>query len=404
MMEKSVIAASWPAPRSIPLPPAPPVPRDEIARRIRAVRREMEKAGVHAIVLTDPKNIHYLSGYVSMGWVYNARPSMAALTLDGMALFGSLAEARTVELTSRPFEGVYYDGYLPEACATAEIWISSKVPAAGRKVAVDYGQDFHGRGSLELVSALSRLCADGKPISAWDILWNARLIKSRFEAELKRVAFDIVNRAFDTAIASARLGMPEYELCQMVQAQTFLNGAETADPIAMLFAKGDFAYGRPPSDRLLEVGHYIWTDFRATYGGYPADRNRIARAGEPKKWEIEAYTKVRSLTVDLAASVKPGMSCADLYRRFEVMWANADLGPLYKHVSRIGHGGGLDVTEPPSISRVDETEIRPGMILHLEPKLEKDGAVFQFEEVVFVTETGCEFLSALSPESIPLVR
>jgi Xaa-Pro aminopeptidase len=363
----------------------------------------MAKAGIDVIVLTDQKNVSYLTDYQSLSWSYHARPVFAAISAKDVVVFGSLAEARTVEVRERSFSARYYDGYLSEGVAAIAAWIRETVPGP-RRTAVDYGQDFWGRGSLELVEALSDLSHDGKPASAWQVLWNVRVIKSRFEAELKRIAFDIVNSAFDIAIAAARLGMPEYQLCQMVQAQIFLNGAETADPITMLFSKGDFSYGRPASDRRLESGHYIWTDFRATYGGYPADRNRIARAGEPAPWEVNVYTRVRALTVALAASVKPGMSCADLYTRFERMWTDADLGPLYSKVSRIGHGGGLDVTEPPSISRVDATEIRPGMILHLEPKLERDGAVFQFEEVIFVTETGCEALSALSPETIPVVR
>ncbi|RWD77980.1 MAG: aminopeptidase P family protein, partial [Mesorhizobium sp.] len=58
----------------------------------------------------------------------------------------------------------------------------------------------------------------------------------------------------------------------------------------------------------------------------------------------------------------------------------------------------------PSLSKTDSTVIQPGMIFHIEPKLERDGAVFQFEEVVFVTDSGVEFLSDLSPETVPVIR
>ncbi|NGO53895.1 aminopeptidase P family protein [Mesorhizobium camelthorni] len=385
-----------------PLPPAPAVPIDEIKRRRLAVMEEMARSNIDVIVLTDHQNIQYLTDYQSLSWTYNARPVLAAISTADLQLFGSLAEARTVEARERSFTAHYYDGYLPEAVDVIAGWIKQAGPGL-RRIAVDYGSDSRGLGSLELIDALADLSLDGRVVSACDVLWNVRLIKSRFEAEMKRISFDIVNRAFDTVIASAYIGIPEYELCQKLQAQIYLNGAETAAPIAMLFSKGDFAYGRPPSERMLVEGHYIWTDFRSTYGGYPADRNRIARAGMPSSWEVETYDKVRRLTIGLASSVKPGMSCAELYTRFERMWRDADLGARYSKVSRIGHGGGLDITEPPSISPVDNTEIRPGMILHLEPKLERDGAVFQFEEVVYVTEDGCEFLSELSPETIPVV-
>jgi hypothetical protein len=44
------------------------------------------------------------------------------------------------------------------------------------------------------------------------------------------------------------------------------------------------------------------------------------------------------------------------------------------------------------------------MILHVEPKLEIDGAIFQFEEVVYVTKEHNEFLAELCPERLPIVR
>jgi Xaa-Pro aminopeptidase len=267
--------------------------------------------------------------------------------------------------------------------------------------AIDYGQDMFGRGTLALVEGLRS--SNAGVIEAADLLWDVRKIKTSFEAELKRVSYKIVNNAFDAAIAEARMGMTELALCRLVQAQIVMMGAERFDPIAMLFSKGDFIYNRPAGTRRLEPGHTIWTDFRSYYGGYPADRNRIARAGEPTAWERSAYTKVRDLTLDLARGVRPGMTGGDVYRRFETLWTDAGLGEVYGLASRIGHGGGMDITEPPSLAR-DSTEIiAAGMILHIEPKLEQNGAVFQFEEVIHVGHDANDFLSDLSPPAIPVI-
>ncbi|MEM5461112.1 M24 family metallopeptidase [Paraburkholderia phytofirmans] len=85
------------------------------------------------------------------------------------------------------------------------------------------------------------------------------------------------------------------------------------------------------------------------------------------------------------------------------LWTELKLGDRRGKVSRIGHGGGLDVTEPPSLSASDATIIRPGMVLHIEPKVERDGAMFQFEEVVFVRDDGIDFLTPLSPAEIPVI-
>lgn len=197
--------------------------------------------------------------------------------------------------------------------------------------------------------------------------------------------------------------MSERELCSDIQARTLKYGADRADPIAMTFGRGDLIYNRPPTDRVLRRDDYIWTDFRAPYGGYPADRNRIARAGSAPASERASYASVRDLTLELAGGIRPGLLCRDIFETYRQLWASAGLPQPYALISRIGHGGGLDVTEPPSLSAFDKTEILPGMILHLEPKLELDGAVFQFEEIVHVTDTGVEFISALSPIDLPIV-
>ncbi|TIR15785.1 MAG: aminopeptidase P family protein [Mesorhizobium sp.] len=387
-----------------PLPPSPAVPMAELELRISRARAEMRRAELDVIVLTDPKNVQYFTDYRPLYMVNKTRPILAVITHERLLVTASLSQIKLLEGLPRVFSAVSYFGYLAEAIDVLADQITN-IPASTRKrIAIDYGQDMLGHGSLHLVDRLRDLSSGHLVKSANDVLWRVRLIKTPFEAEMKKIAFDIVNTAFDQTIANAYVGISEFELCQMMQAQIYLNGAESADPIPMLFSDGDFFYSRHPSDRKLREGHYIWTDFVATYGGYPADRNRIARCGEPSDWEIDTYERTRSLTIELAKSFKPGLRCCDIYSNFQRLWKEADLGQVYGLVSRIGHGGGLDATEPPSISATDETVIEPGMIFHVEPKLEKDGAVFQFEEVVFVCDEGVEFLSVLSPEQVPVIK
>lgn len=389
---------------NLPQPPASAVSDAELVDRLGNLREEMTKERLDAVVLSDKKNVEYFTDLHSLSWAYKARPMFVVVTVRDIIVVGSLTERRNIETTPRIFTARYYDGYLAEAVQAVSHAISEATRPATPAIALDYGQDMFGRGSLKLIDALREISRDQHLASAADTIWAVRLIKSPLEIERKQTAFAIVNEAFDHSIAHANIGISEYELCAKVQQRIYRNGAESADPIAMLFSRDDFIYCRPPGPRLLEHGHYIWTDFRATYGGYPADRNRTARAGDPAPWETELYTLIRGLTIDLASSIRPGIACCDVYNEFQKLWKSAGLDGHYRAVSRIGHGGGLDVTEPPSISATDRTEIRAGMILHLEPKLERDGAVFQFEEVVAITSDGVQFISELSPERIPVIR
>ncbi|GLR87598.1 hypothetical protein GCM10007857_43090 [Bradyrhizobium iriomotense] len=215
---------------------------------------------------------------------------------------------------------------------------------------------------------------------------------------------DIVNRSFDQAIVHARVGITEYELYQILQAQIYLNGAETSGRLRVVFSDSDFDFARGPSDRKLRRGDYIWVDHYLGYGGYVSDRCRLARCGEPADWEIDTYKRVHSLTIELAKSIRPGQSCRDVYSKFLRMWKEADLGELFALPGRIGHGDGLDQTEPPSLSATDETVFKAGMIFTVGPKLEKNGAVFQFEEVFLVGHRENEFLSDFAPEQIPVIK
>lgn len=90
----------------------------------------------------------------------------------------------------------------------------------------------------------------------------------------------------------------------MMQAHIIKNGAGRTDPIAMTSGEGDFIYSRHPGARRLKADDHVWTDFRSTSGGYPADRDRIARGGEPSPAEVRLYQTTRSLTLKLISGIR----------------------------------------------------------------------------------------------------
>lgn len=386
---------------NLPAPPTGPTPQHELDERLSRLRTELAKAGIEALVVTERNNFEYLTGYRTMTWSYNARPVQALITPNDVVVIGSTIEQRNVAASSHRFQSRFYHGYAEQGARATIEAVAAAVRSGKARIAIDYGQDMLGRGSLTLVDGIRSL--GFALVNAEAVLWRVRMIKSRYEVELKRISLAIVDDAFDAVVAQALPGMSEAEFARQLQARIALNGAERQDPISALFMSGEFDYSRPSGSRLLSEGDYVWTDFRSCYGGYSADRNRIARVGEPSERERQLYGTVRGLTIELAKSIRPGETCADVHARFTRLWADTGLPSVYGAVSRIGHGGGREVTEPPSISRDDDTVIQPGMVLHLEPKLEDGGGVFQFEECVFIRDDGPEFVGALSPEAMPII-
>lgn len=392
------------------IPPAPKVPADELSARLANIRREMQADNIDAIVLTDTKNVRYFTDFSTVAWYFNSRPFFCVVTSDDLLFFAADYERVYVESEERVFSPRYYAGYAHNGALCVAATVREMFKGSKPRVGVDYGEEMAGRGYLPLVEELRALSGDGKVHSATPTLWRVRAIKTPFEAELKRTAFTICDGAFDHLLAETRIGVSEIELWRKLQAQIFLNGADEANPLPVIFGKGNFTYSRPPSDRRLEEGHYIWADFRATYGGYSADRNRIARAGEPTKQELDTYRAVREVTLEWCNLVRPGLTCAEVYNEGNKLWAPMNVGnkfSLHKPGAagvRIGHASGLDLVEKPDLGPDDHTVIRPGMILHIEPKLERDGGVYQCEEVFYVLENGIDFLAPLTPESLPVVR
>ena len=89
----------------------------------------------------------------------------------------------------------------------------------------------------------------------------------------------------------------------------------------------------------------------------------------------------------MAEALKPGIKCSDIYKLGAGLLKEADVTGISSHIGgRMGHGQGMMVTEPPSITSDDDTVLEPGFVLSTEPGL-GDG-IFIWEDVhVRVHET-----------------
>ena len=74
-------------------------------------------------------------------------------------------------------------------------------------------------------------------------------------------------------------------------------------------------------------------------------------------------------------------------------------------VGRMGHGLGLQLTEPPSIMQSDQTILEKNMIITLEPSIElSNDTILVQEENILITEDGYKLLSTRTPEKLPIIN
>jgi Xaa-Pro aminopeptidase len=337
-----------------------------------------------------------------MFWASTTRPFYAVITPErpSAVIILHQSEQRSTEFDIGDSEFIFYRLFLEDGLRTLIDAVGKFAPSA-RTIALDYGDDLFGRGSLALPAALQGLSSHPKLVEGDKLIWSVRAIKSEYEIEMKRRACHIAPQAFFEALGALELGISEKEFGRAIMVNMLQRGAEQVDFLPVRFGKAKLAYLRPPSDKTLERDDFIWVDMGCIYNGYHSDLNRIAKAGDTTEAEREAYRFIRGLTIELAKSVRPGMTCPAIVREYERLWAPSAFGSPFTGASRIGHGSGIGLTEPPSIMESSTEVIQAGMVLHLEPKIETDTGVFQVEEVFAVRENGVEFLSELSPTDLP---
>jgi Xaa-Pro aminopeptidase len=357
---------------------------------------------VDVLILTGQASFEYFTGYRSEFWASTTRPFYGVIVPDrseGTVIIHQ-SEQRSTPFDIAGNNFIFYELFLTDGLKALRETVAKFAPSA-RKIAVDFGDDLVGRGSLVLESMLRDLPSHPTVVEGAEMIWAVRAIKSEYEIEMKRRACHIAPQSFFEALKTLKLGQSENDFARAVKATMFQKGADAVDFLPVRFGKSKFAYLRPPSDNRLQKDDYIWVDMGCIVNGYHSDLNRIAKAGAVTDAEQTAYRFIRQLTIDLAKTVKPGMPAANVLREFDRLWGPGAFGKPYGSAARIGHGSGIGLTEPPSLMESSNEIIRTGMILHLEPKIETERGVFQVEEVFVVRDNGVEFLSDIAPPDLP---
>lgn len=173
-------------------------------------------------------------------------------------------------------------------------------------------------------------------------------------------------------------------------------GWETRNPIG-----GDSnPFHAVATDRVFRAGDLVCRGTSgASYRGYPGDVDRVWCLGRPsppvERWYRVAWECNRAM----AAQVRPGARCSDIYAAGARIEARHGLPE--RRVGRTGHGlrntGGL------SVHPDCHTVLEPGMIISVEPMLGDEHGFFDLEDQYVVTATGAEALHPLAPERLPVI-
>jgi Xaa-Pro dipeptidase len=227
--------------------------------------------------------------------------------------------------------------------------------------------------------------------SADKVLEHTRSIKTPGEIERYRDAGVATERAILEAYQGAKIGDTERALLAAIKDNVALYGASDID-FAVL-AAGDHCYQAHPAarERPLEPGDLIRVDFGGLWDGYGSDVARMAVVGKASDAQSDMYHKHRQVERKAIEFMRPGVRGSDVYKCCEDAYAEFGIHYPGPHA---GHGFGLAGHEIPMLQPYNQEELRPNMLICIEPVVLFEGlGGFQVEDLVLITEEGSKVLT-----------
>ncbi|MBK9097190.1 MAG: aminopeptidase P family protein [bacterium] len=252
-------------------------------------------------------------------------------------------------------------------------------------------------------------------VSSEEIISALRGRKSATEVALMKEAIKETLNIFDAVTKFMKPGMTEIEVANYVRKLHTEKGFEAAWEEGHCPAV--FAGPNPngphegPSDKVITNGTIVNMDFGIKYKGYCSDLQRtwyILNDGETKAPEAvqKGFNVIRDSIQKVADAVKPGVKGVDM-DTIARSYITQNGYPEYPH--GLGHQVGKTVHDGvagmfPAWERYGNApfmSLEEGQVFTIEPRLPIEGyGVATIEEEVYITKTGCEFISPPQKELI----
>jgi Xaa-Pro aminopeptidase len=345
-------------------------------RRLERLRELLKAEELDGLVVTQPENRRYLSGYTGSDGTLFVSSERAVLVTDSRFTEQASREAPRCEVVEAVPEVL--PGELArlasEAGARRVAFESHHVTVAERERWGEAAQGYELEPRQGLVEGF-------------------RAVKEEGELELIRSAAALGDQALNHVRGLIRPGKTERELAWELEVYMRTHGAEALafDIIVASGPHGAMAHATV-SDREIKEGEPIVLDLGARVEGYCSDLTRTLVVGKPDDRFQEIYYLVLDAQMKALTGIKPGMTGGEADGLARDVIESGGYGHLFGH--GLGHSVGLAVHEDPKLGKTSTAVLQPGNTLTVEPGIYVTGwGGVRIEDLVVVTERGVEVLS-----------
>ncbi len=234
------------------------------------------------------------------------------------------------------------------------------------------------------------------------IIGEMRAVKDENEIRNIKAAQKITDEAFSHICKFIKEGMTEKEIQLELDFYMLSHGGEALsfETIAVSGKNSSMPHG-VPGFKKVENGDFITMDFGTIVNGYHSDMTRtVVLAGVSEKMK-KVYNTVLKAQMECINSIKAGMSGAQGDKISRDVIEKEGFGEYFTHST--GHSVGIEIHEPPFLNTSEESILKPGMVVTVEPGIYIPGEFgVRIEDMVVITENGCEDLTGSKKELIIL--
>lgn len=327
-------------------------------QRTQKLRQKLDAKEIDAMLIAQPANRRYLSGFDGSAGSLLITRDKAILATDFRYIEQASIQAPDYEIF--PTKGDI-EKWLPEILSPPKI----------KSLGFEAGHLTFGTYQ-SLSDILNREPPRLKLVPVANLVESLRAVKEPAEIELIAKAAAITDDAFAYTEDLVYAGISEGELAWAVEKFLRENGSE-ALPFEIIIASGANA-ARPharPSERFISPGEPVVIDIGARVGGYCSDLSRTICLGNRDDTFRRVYDVVLSAQEAALSQIEAGMTGGAADRIAREVIEKAGYGDFFGH--GLGHGVGLEPHELPHLGPGATEEIINGMVFTIEPGIYRSG-------------------------------
>jgi len=321
-------------------------------KRLRKLQTSIAEKGLDALLLSQPENLRYLSGFTgSSGWLLISGQN-AILATDFRYVEQAKGESPDFEIT--------------QTKQKLRDWLPGLVSDLGWHKLGFEANFISYEGYHKLSEAIKTKQVNLKLVPTTGVVEQLRSIKEPEELGFITKAVELVDAAFEQAIAIIRPGITEKEAAWEIEKFLRQEGSEGM-PFEIIVASGPnsaLPHARP-AEKIICSGEPVLIDMGARISGYCSDFSRTLFLGETDKSLQEIYNVALKAQTTAIKRIESGMDASQADRLARSVVEQAGYGDAFGH--GLGHGVGLAVHEFPTLGPRSSDSLVDGMVFTIEP-------------------------------------